>query len=93
MNGLVCTPGLAQETLRLTAPPLLAWMESQLRGSAHADARRQGLLRFMDAEEAAGAVSFSIKPGATRSTDEQPGLELLQGAGGQAAGAGICGRT
>ena len=78
-----CTSGCAQETLRLTAPPLLAWMESQLRGSPGADARRQGLLRFMDAEEGAGALGFSIKPGATRGTDEQPGLERLQrGPGG-----------
>ncbi len=55
-----------QETLRLTAPPLLAWMESQLRSDdAGAEKRLMGFYRFMDAEEAAGTVRFHIKPGLT----------------------------
>ncbi|CAL8467607.1 g7145 [Coccomyxa elongata] len=60
-----------QETLSLTAPPLLAWMESQLRSDdAGAEKRLMGFYRFMDAEEAAGTVRFHIKPGATRGTEE-----------------------
>ena len=55
---------LTQETLRLTAPPLLAWMEAQLRpGAPGAEARMRSFLRFTDAEEAAGAVAFSVKAG------------------------------
>ncbi|KAK9909925.1 hypothetical protein WJX75_009568 [Coccomyxa subellipsoidea] len=61
-----------QETLRLTAPPMLAWMESQLRGDdPGAKVRLMGFYRYMDSEEAAGTVRFHIKPGATRGTEEQ----------------------
>ncbi|EIE24592.1 hypothetical protein COCSUDRAFT_62023 [Coccomyxa subellipsoidea C-169] len=52
-----------QETLRLTAPPMLAWMDSQLRGdNPAAKERLMSFYRFMDAEEAAGTVRFNIKP-------------------------------
>ena len=55
-----------QETLRLTAPPLLAWMESQLRSDdPGAEKRVMRFYHFMDAEEAAGTASFHIKPGLT----------------------------
>lgn len=53
-----------QETLRLTAPPMLAWMESQFRADeSSAKERLMAFYRFMDAEEAAGTVRFTVKPG------------------------------
>ncbi len=53
-----------QETLRLTAPPLLAFMDSQLRaGDADAQQRVTDFYRFIDAEEAEDRVHFGIKPG------------------------------
>ena len=54
-----------QKTLRLTAPPLLAFMDSQLRaGDPNAQQRVTDFYRFIDAEEAENKVHFSIKPGA-----------------------------
>ncbi len=54
----------AQETLRLTAPPLLAFMDSQLRvEDPDAQQRVTNFYRFIDAEEAEDRVQFSIKPG------------------------------
>lgn len=53
-----------QETLRLTAPPLLAFMDSQLRaGNPDVQQRITDFYRFIDAEEAEDTVRFSIKPG------------------------------
>ena len=53
-----------QETLRLTAPPLLAWMDKHLRAEdADTEQRVNDTLQFISAEEHAGAVSFSYKPG------------------------------
>ena len=53
-----------QETLRLTAPPLLAWMDKHLRAEdAHTEQRVNDALHFISAIEHAGAISFSIKPG------------------------------
>ncbi len=53
-----------QETLRLTAPPLLAWMDKHLRPKdAGTEQRVNDTLRFLTAEEHMGAISFSIKPG------------------------------
>ncbi|CAK0760866.1 hypothetical protein CVIRNUC_002807 [Coccomyxa viridis] len=65
-----------QETLRLTAPALLAFMDSQLRtDDADAQQRVNDFYRFIDAEEAEDRVQFTIKAGATRGTDEQPHAE------------------
>lgn len=64
--GSLTSVNSTQETLRLTAPPLLAWMESQLRSDDDgAEKRLMGFYRFMDAEEAAGTARFHIKPGPT----------------------------
>ena len=53
-----------QETLRLTAPPLLAFMDSQLRADdPDAQQRVTDFYRFIDAEEAGDRVHFSVKPG------------------------------
>ena len=53
-----------QDTLRLTAPPLLAFMDSQLRaGNPDVQQRITDFYRFIDAEEAEDTVRFSIKPG------------------------------
>lgn len=53
-----------QETLRLTAPPLLAFMDSRLRaGDPDAQQRVTDFYRFIDDEEAGDRVHFSIKPG------------------------------
>lgn len=55
---------VAQETLRLTAPPLLAWMESHLRrGDAAAEARVHSFRQWAEGEEDAGTVTITIKEG------------------------------
>lgn len=62
-----------QETLRLNAPALLAWMDSQLRrDDAAARQRVTDFFRFIDAEEAGERVRFSIKPGACHTSEMQP---------------------
>lgn len=43
---------------------MLAWMESQFRADeSSAKERLMAFYRFMDAEEAAGTVRFTVKPG------------------------------
>ena len=68
-----------QDTLRLTAPPLLAFMDSQLRAEdPDVQQRVTDFYRFIDAEEAEDRVQFSIKPGVPQSSDYSSTAPMLQ---------------